>query len=139
MKIKLSIIIVIFLIFNATTLFAQENITIVKEEFKTDNKHFFKAWKNIKFANKQFSKNTSRGYLLALEYYLYAYDYNPPELNYQIGISYLNSIYKFSALPFLQNAFEKKPNVSKDILWEQYNYMFDEAIASINEYENKLI
>ena len=131
--------------FNISSLFSQENVTIVKEEFKNDKKHFFKAWQNIKYSDRQYEKQTSRGYLLALDFYLEAYEYNQtnPELNYKIGICFIASIYSYRSLPYLEIAYNKKPKVATDILWHlacayHYNYMFDEAITKYTEYGETL-
>ena len=78
----------------------------------------------------------------ALELYLRAYvtDSYDPMLNYKIGVCYLSTINKIQAIPYLQNAYKLKPNISRDVhllmgLSYQLNLQFDEAIKEYELYK----
>ncbi len=143
MKNKIILIFATILIIGS--LKAQQNVEIVKEEFKIDKKGFNLAWSDVKLGNKHYKKMTRGGFLQALETYNYAYEYNPEnaELNYKIGICYLYSIYKPKSMYYLEQAYEMKPNISDDILWNlalayQQNYMFDKSIEFLDKYKTFL-
>ena len=140
----ITIILAIF-IFNSNNIFAQEKVKIVKKEFKTNKKGKGKAFKNIKYGDHYYKEKTEGSYLKALHYYLAAADYNSenPELNYKIGICYLESIHKNKALNFLQKSFEAKEKVAGDIMFHlarayHFNYMFSKAITYYQNYINIL-
>lgn len=124
---------------------AQEVVTINKDEFKKEKEGFKYAWSNVKFADKFYLGKTEGTYLLAVEYYLEAYNYNPynPELNYKIGVSYLGSILRANSLSYLETAYKLKPEVASDIKYQlaranHFNYKFDEAIQFYTEYLDNL-
>jgi len=138
-------LILIFLVTIISNLNAQQNVEIVKAEFKIEKKGFGTAWNDVKVGNSFYIKMTRGGFLQALEAYNYAYEYNEnnAELNYKIGICYLYSIYKHQSKYYLERAYEMKPNITDDILWDlalayQQNYMFDKAIEYLNKYKTFL-
>ena len=136
---------VIVLIGTYIPLKAQDNIEIIQDEFNTGKKGFPEAWKNVKQGNKYFEENTKGSYSKALDYYLEAYKFNPdnPELNYKIGICYLNSIFKAESLNYLLKVKEIKPAISKKLNWYlgnayHYNSKFEEAISYYEVFYQKM-
>ena len=110
MRIKaLSIIVLLF--FCIPFLMAQEEVTIVKKEFKIKQKEGFKeAWKSIESGDEYFEAGLGT-YALARDHYLFADQYNPdnPELNYKIGVCYLYSDDKQLAIEYLLKAYDLNP------------------------------
>ena len=145
MKKRYIFIIIACLIINTNFIFAQENVKIQNNQFKLDKKGTQKALKDVRYGDHYYQENTEGSYYKALNYYLSAYDYNSgnAELNYKIGICYLESVHKNRALSYLQSAFEAKKDVSTDILYNlgrayHYNYMFEEAIKYYSEFKKIL-
>lgn len=113
------------------------------ESFKTKNEGFAEAKKNIEKGHTYYMQNTPAGYSQALNYYLKAQSYNPDdaELNYNIGMTYLESEQKKQSLPYLQKALKINPEVSQLIHWNvarslHYNLMFDEAKKEYIKFKN---
>ncbi len=126
------IIIFITVIFFSISIFAQK---IDLKEFKKGEKGYEEAKSNVKKGNSYFKKDNRIAYLQAIEFYLKAYEYNSgnAELNYNIGVSYLESIHKKKALLYLRKADSLKKDISPTINWNlgrayHYNLMFDKAI-----------
>ncbi|NPA68688.1 MAG: OmpA family protein [Chlorobi bacterium] len=128
-----------YFIFSFYTIFAQkEKIYIDLLEFKTKDEGYEIAKFNVKRGDALYKKNKRGSWLKALPYYLEAYEYNSenPELNYKIGVSYLESVQKKKALSYLKKAYFIEPYVSPLIHWNlgrayQYNADFENAL---NEY-----
>lgn len=81
-------------------------------------------------------------YKLALIHLLKANTFNPynSELNYLIGNSYLNTVFKAKALLFLKNSFKLDENYSYKTLYllgqaYQYNYKFEEAKKAYYQFQ----
>lgn len=130
----LSLILVLVLSLNIV--FAQENKKIRKKEFLVKKEGSKEAWKAAKKGD-SFYKQGKPFYREARESYLkaYAYNENNAALNYKLGISYLYSDNKSEAIKYLNKAFEKNNQVSKDIHLQlgkayQMNYEFSNAIKS---------
>jgi len=124
---------------------SQENVIIDKDNFKISKEGYKKAWSSVKLADKYYIANNKGSYLLALEYYLEGYKYNPEnaQLNYKIGISYLGSILKANSLSYLEKAYTANSKVATDIVLQlaysyQYNYQFEKAIEFYNTYKSSL-
>ena len=122
-------------LFFSEFLFAQEDLLLDKETFTKGDKSLNSVWRQVRISEDFYKLHNRGGYIYALEGYLMGYEYvkNYPELNYKIGICYLNSVYKPKSLEFLKKAYNAKKNVAKDILWQlglayQYNYLLDSAI-----------
>lgn len=121
--------------------FSQQNIKVVKSEFKTENEVDLKAaWESIKTGDKLFKAGPGT-YRDARQHYLFANKYNAenPELNYKIGICYLFSDDKYEAINYLRKAYVAKNQVSSDIhyvLARAYhlNLEFDKAIEEYNRH-----
>lgn len=139
-KLLLSSVLLFFLLFG----FSQENTPFSKEYFKDDKVGLMDAIDNISDGNDYFETGGA-GYSLALDYYLKANVFNPhnAELNYKLGICYLNSINKTAALRFFQNAQKLDSIVSPDIFLclgkvYHYNNDFYKAINYYNLYLDNL-
>ena len=124
------------LYFNVTA----QNIEFKKSNFPDDPKGFKAALEAKKEGDYQFyqADNTSgQGlvyYYYALPEYLKAQEFNPNEadLNYKIGVCYLQTLYKTRAEDYLKKAYELNPKVAGDIysqLAQAYheNQHWDEA------------
>jgi outer membrane protein OmpA-like peptidoglycan-associated protein len=80
----------------------------------------------------------SKGYKsIALDIYLKAYGQDPenPEINLKVGKLYLEGIYRFRSLSYLEKAFRLKPQIDVEIhkylaLSYHYNHQFDKAIEN---------
>ena len=82
---------------------------------------------------------------LALNLYLKALAKDPenPEINYEVGKLYLETIYRYKALPYLEKVYVKNPSYNKEInkylaMAYQYNHLFDKAIEQYDLYKVKL-
>ncbi|MBN2682127.1 MAG: PD40 domain-containing protein [Bacteroidales bacterium] len=122
----------------------QENTPFSKEYFKDNKEGLFEALNNISDGD-DYYETGGGGYALALELFLKANEFNPhnAELNYKIGICYLNSIYKTKALDYIQKAQKLDPKVSSDIFYRlgqvyQYNLDFFKAVNFYNLYLDNL-
>ncbi len=128
------------------TMFSQESPRIFKDEFYIPHKKGFNyAWKAVLLGDKFYNEHTRGGYMYALENYKVAYKYNPENaaLNYKIGVCYLKTVYKDSALYYLQKAYRLNRHIVKDYFWElgqafQYSYQFDSAIAYFEKFKQGL-
>ena len=125
---------------------AQESPHVFKDEFYLPHKKgFSQAWKAVLLGDKFYNEKTRGGYLYALENYKVAYLYNPDNaaLNYKIGVCYLKTVYKDSALFYLEKAYGLNRHIVKDFYWElgqafQYRYQFDSAIAYFEKFKSSL-
>ena len=133
---KITPILLFFILSFQNFMFSQkENISVDLLEFKIKDEGYEQAKQNIRKGNLLYRKNKKGSYLKALPYYLKAYEYNSEnaELNYLIGVSYLESVQKKKALSYLQKAYFIEPYVSMLIHWQlgrayQYNADFDNAL-----------
>ncbi len=128
------IIIPVILIFVSNISNAQQNVAIIKKEFKKEINGFNEAWKDVKKGNSAYAKRGEL-YKTALKYYLKALKYNDinPELNYKIGVCYYSKTEYEKAFQYLKKAFEFKDNVSTDIYFlmgrcMHMQYEFEKAI-----------
>ncbi len=134
------------LLFAVFFLYPQESPRVFKDEFYVPHKRgFSQAWKAVLLGDKFYNERTRGGYLYALENYKVAYRYNPDNaaLNYKIGVCYLKTVYKDSALFFLRKAYRLNKHIVKDFFWQlgqafQYRYQFDSAIAYFEKYKASL-
>ncbi len=128
------------LLFCALQLSAQNNVEFTKENLK-NNKDLKKVYTNYVKKGDKFYFGHERGYLVALEYYMMAYNEHPSSamLNYKIADCYLHTLYKYKALPHAIKAYELNPKVSFDIdyvIGMGYHQVqdFDNAIAYYNKF-----
>lgn len=116
-------------------LWSQEDVKIIKKEFRTGTQIGFKeAWKSIKEGDQYFREGKGT-YDMARDNYLFANQYNPDnaELNYKIGACYLFTDNKYEAINYLQKAFQLKSEVSSDI-----HLLLGQAFQLILEFDNAI-
>lgn len=126
------------------------SINVFSQDIKFSSSYFpnspglKEAKKNIKIGNSLFIKGEGY-YNEALDYYLKANLFNPnnAELNYKIGICYLNTSYKEKALEHIEKAYNIKRDVHSDLnlyLARAYhlNLKFDSAIIYYKSFINSL-
>jgi outer membrane protein OmpA-like peptidoglycan-associated protein len=130
--------IILFLI--SSFVHAQYDVSISRNEFKTEKPGFNDAWKHVKTGDSYYSDG-GIWYANALTEYQQAYTYNSGDasLNFKIGVSCLFSDKKDEASVFLIKANELKNNIFKDILFLtgralMYNGKFNDAIEKFNAY-----
>ena len=140
------------LIFCITILFfcninAQNTSVDFKESnFPGQKKEIRKVLKQIRKGNSLYKESRKGKDFEVLEIFLDENKFNPnnAELNFMIGILYLNTNLKYKSLSYFQNAYKLKPTVTSDIKFRlgeayQLNHMFDEAIQLYNDYRNSFI
>ncbi|MFO7828961.1 MAG: OmpA family protein [Bacteroidales bacterium] len=139
---KLIILTKLLVLVTGSFLLAQENVKIKKKDFRIEIKEvgFKDAWKEVKAGEKLFSQGLGT-YPKALEHYLRAYKYNNDcaKLNYKIGVCYLATSKFYNATDYLEKAYLKNENVTRDIhfmLARGYhlNLDFDRAIDNYKAY-----
>lgn len=140
MKILLTGIAVLLL----SGLYAQKNIAFEKENFEGRIDAFKEAMKEIKEGNKIYDKGI--GYFSsALVHFKKANAFNPEnaELNYKIGVCYLNSYEKERASHYLKTAYKLDSTVSPDFDYNlgyayMIEYKFDNALEYLQRYKENL-
>jgi len=141
--IYLKFIVLIFLFLQSKNLILAQDVPF-ESSFFSDVEGLKKAKQNLKTGNTLFLKG--EGYHNeALDYLLKAYQFNPnnADLNYKIGICYLNTSYKEKALEHLEKAYNIKRDVHSDLnlyLARAYhlNLKFDSAIIYYKSFINSL-
>ncbi len=140
---KKSILLISALFVYATIcLHAQNNVEFTKANFKKD-KNLKKIYTSYVKKGDKFYFYFDRGYLVALDYYLMAYQKHPNSamLNYKIADCYLHTLYKYKALPHIMKAQELDPAVSYDIdykigLSNHLGGNFNEAVKYYNKFKS---
>jgi outer membrane protein OmpA-like peptidoglycan-associated protein/tetratricopeptide (TPR) repeat protein len=96
------------------------------------------AKKIFREADQFFEEKT---YNEALPLYLEGLKLDPenPTANFRVGLCYLEMIHEEKAVPYLEKAYKKKPDIAKDILWflgkaYQHNHQFEEALKVYSNY-----
>lgn len=94
-----------------------QNVEFDKKNFKDDKGAFKDAVKNIEEGDKQMATLPTPNFKQALPFYEAAQEFNPSNdrLNFQIGMCYLNTNFKFKSLQFFLKSFELNPNLRSDI------------------------
>jgi outer membrane protein OmpA-like peptidoglycan-associated protein/Tol biopolymer transport system component len=137
------------LIISASALAQQKDIPFEKGFFKDRKSEFKTALKNYETGNGFFTGSSSDfGYPMyekALEFYEPAYAFNPnsADLNFKMGICYINSLYKSKSLEFFQKAYALKntvdPMIHFYIGWGlQLSYKWNEAKLEYEYYRKTL-
>ncbi len=138
---KTNILITFMVLFCCTlSVNAQQNPRIKKKTFFSTKSEMKTEAKTFRLAQRFYRKEKIRP--TSLRFYRKLYKYNPtsPELNYKIGVCYLLSSDKTSALEYL---LKSKPEVAKDYYYllgkaYQYNKQFDDAKDSYQKYYETL-
>ncbi len=127
----------LMLLLSSTVLFAQEkaDVPFKSKNFPGQEQAFDQALEAYRKGDYYFLRGAVY-FPLALEHYLKAQEFNPnnADLNYQIGLCYLNlQKDRLMALPYLERARSLSTSFSADFLMAlgsayQYNLEFDKAI-----------
>lgn len=141
MKKFLLLISAIFTVFIA---FSQGDVAFEKDNFPNDKDRFKEARFNLKEGDKILETNNKSYFNQALPYYQNAYILNPnnAELNFKIGLCYLNSPVKNECLKYFEKSYQLNPSYDtfniQFLLGRGYhlNEKWDEAIAA---YEKQLV
>jgi outer membrane protein OmpA-like peptidoglycan-associated protein len=147
MRIVNTLVVLTFMLLIAGVTDAQ-NVEFDKSLFK-DTKDAFKiAKKELEAGNAFFELGETQNkdyYKLAIPHFEKANEFNPNNgmLNFQLGICYLHSNYKFKSLGMFQNAYKLVPTVHKKIHYflgegQQLNYAWDEAKYEYELYRKTL-
>ncbi|MDX1651127.1 MAG: OmpA family protein [Brumimicrobium sp.] len=98
---------------------AQKEVTFDKSNFKDNKKEFKEALDFLEQGDALLLPNPFPRYRQALPLYLKAQDFNPlsAHLNFRIGLCYLNTTDKFSALDFFLKSYDLNPNYTPDIFF----------------------
>lgn len=145
MRLRIFFSVFFLLFFNIIS--AQQDVKIIKSEFKTSNNDGkTEALRNIKYGDYFYDQHTQGSYNKALKFYLLASQYNSnnAELNYKIGVCYIESVSGLKALNYFKKAYDLKNNVATDIEFYlgrayQTNYEFDLAISFYKKYKQKVL
>ena len=120
-----------------------QNVEFDKNVFKEQKTEFKEAVKNLETGDSYFRSEPMPRYPQAIPYYEAAQKFNPNngDLNFKLGMCYLNSNMKFKALPYFEKAYKLKPGVSKDIHFyigrgSQLIKEWDKAISEYELYRN---
>lgn len=120
-----------------------QNVEFSRAEFPDDRRELRKAQRNISRGDDLFEKGGLK-YRRALEHYLEAHNFNPnnAELNYKIGVCYLNSIHNYRAIDYFENAI-KLDFPTLDVHYDlgrayHLNYKFEKAIDQYVHYKQNL-
>lgn len=141
----ISIVFTIFVLISNLFAQHQSNIEFKKSNFTDkDPQELTNALKELKQGNK-FYNATIPDYSKALEHFLKAQEFNEhsAELNYKIGVCYVNSSNKHKAIPYLTHAVHINSRVAHDVYYQlgvayHADCKFDLAIESFNLYKSSL-
>ncbi|PKQ63157.1 hypothetical protein BZG02_10375 [Labilibaculum filiforme] len=134
MNLKNILVLLTFSLFSLSHVTGQKLLSVKKSDFvdgsEKSNLAYFKIKQAMDFSQ-QNAENTDQCLPLFLQ--AYAYKQNNPELNYNIGICYLNGHLKENASKYLLDAYQLNAAVSKDICYQialahQYDSNFEKAI-----------
>jgi outer membrane protein OmpA-like peptidoglycan-associated protein len=124
--------------------FAQQNVEFDKVNFKDNKKELKEAQRHIELGDLMVNKPNPK-YNQAIDFYEVANKINPnnADLNYKIGICYINTNQKRRALEYFQKAYQLKPNVNKEIHYylgwsHQMNHNWDRAIQELEKYKKEI-
>lgn len=141
MKLRIVTSLILVLAIFISPAYSQKFVRVKKSEIKITEDGFKEAIKNIRKGNAQFKRNKEGAYNEALNYYLKAHEYNEDHaaLNYLIGICYIKTGKKMNAFQYMENAYDINESLTPDLLYwlgvsQQYDYQFDKAIKSFNDY-----
>lgn len=134
MNLKNIIILMIFSLLCLSKTNGQKLLSVKKSDFVNKSEKSIVAYSKIKEAislSQQETDNTNKCLPLLLQ--AYKYKETNPELNYNIGVCYLNSDSKEKAAKYLLEAYELDLTVSKDLCYQiglslQYQSKFLKAI-----------
>ncbi len=133
---------ILLIIFFSFELYSQ-NVEFKKSNFPGKKQAFKEAKKSLKNGDKAYKKKATMQ--LVLDYYEKAYDFNPDngELNYKMGICYMNIENVTKALMHLKNVERLTPNLNKNLYLQlarayQLNSEFKKAIEYYEHFKEIL-
>lgn len=138
--------IIISLLFSVTFLLnsTAQNVEFIKSNFPGKEKEFKEARNNLAQGIKYYDMGRPM-YPIALEYLLKANAFNASnaDLNYEIGVCYLNTVNKTKSIEFFEKALQLDPASHPDIKFQlakahQLKLDFDKAIGLYQEYKASL-
>lgn len=133
--------IIVSILFSALALNAWlQDVPFDKALFK-DRKEEFKVAEEELQTGDMFFESYPQDYQSALSHYLKAYAFNPNsgDLNFKIGICYLN-FDKYKMKPYFEKAYNLKPTVNQDILFYLgWCYHLDGNWSKAIEYYNMFV
>lgn len=142
-KIKYGIPAIALFIFLSFSSVAQD-VEFSKSNFPGKEKEFKEARNNITVGNRYYEMGKGM-YITALSNFLKAQSLNPnnAELNYLIGMCYLNTVEKPKSIEYFEKSLLLNPSKFPDIKYQlakayQLNYEFDKAIKLFSEYKQVL-
>jgi outer membrane protein OmpA-like peptidoglycan-associated protein/tetratricopeptide (TPR) repeat protein len=142
---KMKLFVSLCSLFFATFLMSQRDVEFDKQNFKDQKSEFKEAYKSYKEGSDLLEPVPFPRYLMALPYLEKAYEFNPnsSDLNYKLGLCYLNSNYKFKSLEFFEKSFALNPNKHPDIQYymgrgQHLNKNWDDAIKRYKAHRNRL-
>ncbi len=131
---KLSFLLTLLL--SAVLTVSAQNVEFEAKNFASQKDAFKAASKELKEGNKIFEEGPNR-YEAAIPHLLVAYRLNPnnADLNFKLGVAYLQSSFKAKALPYLQSAYQLNPRVDPLIQYQlgrgfHLNAKWDEALEA---------
>jgi outer membrane protein OmpA-like peptidoglycan-associated protein len=119
-----------------STLFAiaQKHTEFTKDNFKDKKSELKDAVKNMEQGDALYFHQFPK-YVRAIDFYMPAYNLNPynADLNYKLGMCFLNSSEKFKAVDYFVSAYKLKPTVTRDI-----HYYIGRGYHLIGEWDKAL-
>jgi outer membrane protein OmpA-like peptidoglycan-associated protein/tetratricopeptide (TPR) repeat protein len=141
------LILFVFIVVMGVSYGQNENVPFNKDTFLNNKEGFKNAVNEIELGDVHFYRGSESDLANALTHYLKADNFNhySTNLNYKIGVCFLNSLQKFKSLDYLKFAYEKAPEDIKydDIdfyLGQAYhlNENWDKAIEHYREYKDEV-
>jgi len=134
---------ILFLVLLPSLLIAQQqNVEFDVKNFPGEKKAVKDALRFIDAGDSYYLAEDYVKYL-AIEYYLAAQAFNPnnAQLNFKLGICYLNSPNRYKSLEYLKRSYQLNPKIDEHIafyLGEAYhlNHQFDDAIRFYTMYKS---
>lgn len=130
--------------FSSFVLFAQGDIAFEKENFPNDKDGFKDARSFLKEGDKIFEEGNLSYVNLALPFYEKAYAFNPnsADLNYKLGVCYLNSPVKRKCLEYFEKSFALDPTYDTyniEYLLARGYHLNEKWDLAIKAYEKQLV
>lgn len=131
-------------VYFGTISYSQTDTPFDKKVFKDQKDGLKEALKSIKNGDAAYYKEPFPDFRSALKHYLEADKFNPnnSDLNYKLGICYINTSFRTKAKEYFELAHQLNPTISPDILYylgysNQLGNNWDQAIKWYKEFTNK--
>ena len=115
------LILFVFIVVMGVSYGQNENVPFNKDTFLNNKEGFKNAVNEIELGDVHFYRGSESDLANALTHYLKADNFNhySTNLNYKIGVCFLNSLQKFKSLDYLKFAYEKAP---EDIKYDDIDF-----------------